>query len=177
MKWNDYREKLGIGAKDKEKYEMLRNNVSEFLPILLDKKYLDSDYLRYALMTGEQRYAGPPITGIIYSIRETKSLESLIARYIALYNSFSPGDVSYDIESRTSLKNDLLMFLKSRLDELGIGYEIIADEDGLFVFPKGSPELDRVLVSAPLDWLVNYPKSRKQLINALKSYVDKDKSV
>ena len=61
-------------------------------------------------------------------------------------------------------------FLPTELENLNIQYEIINDLDGSFIFPKGAKELDEALVSAPLQWLSNYPQSRKQWISALKRY-------
>ena len=41
-----------------------------------------------------------------------------------------------------------------------------------FVFPKGAKELDDALVSEPLEWLQEYPKSRKEWVGALKLYAN-----
>ena len=38
--------------------------------------------------------------------------------------------------------------------------------------PKGAKELDTTLVSEPLDWLKDYPKTRKTFCIALKQYTD-----
>lgn len=46
------------------------------------------------------------------------------------------------------------------------------DGTGVFIFPKGAPELDEALVSAPLEWLNDYPESRKAWIKALNDYAD-----
>ena len=41
-----------------------------------------------------------------------------------------------------------------------------------FIFPKGAIELDFALVSQPLEWLKDYPKSHKTYCTALKQYSD-----
>ena len=42
----------------------------------------------------------------------------------------------------------------------------------LRIRPKGAKELDTTLVSEPLDWLKDYPKTRKTFCIALKQYTD-----
>lgn len=53
---------------------------------------------------------------------------------------------------------------------LHIKYEIIKDEDGIFIFPLGAKELDDALISEPLEWLNDYPNARKTFVNALRQY-------
>lgn len=62
--------------------------------------------------------------------------------------------------------------LRRMLDESNISYEVLQDNDGYFVFPKGAEELDDVLVSEVLLWLQNYPKTQKTYITALRQYAD-----
>jgi len=49
---------------------------------------------------------------------------------------------------------------------------LLKDKEEYFLFPKGTPEMDAALVSQPLDWLVNYSKSRTAFIKAPKEYAD-----
>lgn len=63
-------------------------------------------------------------------------------------------------------------FLPETLDNINIQYEILSDSDGSFIFPKGAEELDLALVSEPLEWLNNYPQTKKTYIIALKQYSD-----
>ena len=45
MKWIDYREKLGIGFEDEEKFGMLKNKVLNYIEILTSyDDYSDSEY-------------------------------------------------------------------------------------------------------------------------------------
>ncbi len=58
------------------------------------------------------------------------------------------------------------------LEDLNIQYELLNDKDGYFLFPKGATELDDALVSQPLEWLKDYPKSHKTYCTALRQYSD-----
>ena len=61
-------------------------------------------------------------------------------------------------------------FILRSLEDLNIAFEVIKDDNGIFVFPKGAKELDDALVSEPLEWLKDYPKAHKTYVNALKQY-------
>ena len=54
--------------------------------------------------------------------------------------------------------------------ESGLEFEFFEDGDNVFIFPKGAKELDDALVSEPLEWLSEYPQTRKEWIDALKDY-------
>ena len=60
--------------------------------------------------------------------------------------------------------------MREMLNKAHIPFEIYEDKDGMFFFPRGAKELDDALVSAPLEWLSEYPKTRKEWIEALKDY-------
>lgn len=56
------------------------------------------------------------------------------------------------------------------LNESHVPYEVIQDQDGYFIFPKGAKELDDALVSQPLEWLLKYPNTHKTYCIALEQY-------
>ena len=56
------------------------------------------------------------------------------------------------------------------MEDSDIDYEVLEDSDGYFFFPKGAQELDDGLVSQPLRWLIDYPKTQKVFSLALKQY-------
>lgn len=164
----DYREKLGIGFKDEEKFKMLSNILQSYIDHELKNKYSNESFFNYCTMTGEN-YRQYEYDGGSYNHKLLKSLEKststieLISKYIAFCNSL------YAFE-KVLYGNQAMDFLKKALDNLKIVYEVIEDEDGVFIFPKGAKELDDALVSQPLEWLKEYPKSQKSFIDALKSY-------
>lgn len=67
-------------------------------------------------------------------------------------------------------KRVMLSALKNALEDSEIDYDLLEDSDGYFFFPKGAKELDDGLVSQPLRWLNEYPKTKKVFSVALKQY-------
>lgn len=176
MKWIDYREKLGIGFNDKQKFDMLRNKLFLQLPTL-KSVYSDQSYTQYLLMVGESvyRFDGYSINGVISSFQRATSIGELISKYIAFYNTFeeSPEYRNSRGERRNSYGKDFaLAFMENSLGELNIPYELFEDEDGIYVFPKGVPELDGPLVSEIYDWLKKYPAAEKSWGKALRAYAE-----
>lgn len=98
-----------------------------------------------------------------------ETIEEFLAMYIGFVNTYEETE---NIDCRT--RKYFVDMLLSMMHESKIGYEIIRDKEKneYFVFPKGAPELDDALVSATLDWLSDYPVSRKTFINALRQYAD-----
>ena len=169
MKWVDYREKLGIGTNDKKKYEMLKNRVHTFLNEQGDT-YSRNAYRDYILMVGEMRQLYPfPLDSVYASLAASMTMEEFICKYIAFYNTYKADEMLGSTEARV-LKDSIIAFLKNSLNLLNIQYDVILDDDGIFVFPKGVPEFDDALVSAPLDWLKDYPRTEKAWSKALRAY-------
>lgn len=89
----------------------------------------------------------------------------LLFRCVCLVNVFSSG------QDRT--KKALCWVITDALEDCQIPYELMEDDDGIFIFPKGAKELDDALVSQPLTWLKDYPVAEKAWIKALRIYSDK----
>lgn len=174
MKWVDYRERLGIGFNDIEKFTMLKNKVSVYLNSF-GNLYDSQSYSRYAIMVGEPliNRANSPISGLYKSLVElTISSKELISKYIAFYNTFDDSEHHYVVYGESSVKTEILDFLESALSALNYSYELISDNDGIFVFPKGVEELDGALVSQPIQWLSVYPAAERAWSKALREYAD-----
>lgn len=136
MKWIDYREKLGIGFNDEQKFKMLLNMMQNFICNVVGNAYCESAYFEYCMMTGEMYLDyNRPYQHLSDNIGHGKSMAEIISKFIAFYNTF---EVSYDSYSyhRTS-KKDVIEFLKNSLNALKVQFEILEDKDGVFVFPKG----------------------------------------
>ena len=103
------------------------------------------------------------------SFKFCRSMLDLIAHYIAFYNTYRPNHTSY-CYGRTVSKNDVISYFKHTLNEINIPFEVLEDEDGVFIFPKGATELDDALISEPLEWLKDYPNTYKTYVVALKQY-------
>jgi len=172
MKWIDYREKLGIGFDDNQKLIGLKSKISGLLDSLAKLKAngqikLDS-FKSYYMMIGEIPYNSyyRDFDRVFHSIDREKDILSVVSKWVAFINtareSFAPQTVSEFIKMKS------LLFL----EELNIQYELIIDDDGIFIFPKGVPEFDDALVSAPLDWLKDYPNAEKAWSKALRGYAE-----
>ncbi len=174
MKWIDYRERLGIGFSDQEKFVMLKNKAS----ILLNEfrgnyTYSKDDYCAYQLMVGESDcYSdSDPALGLRESvIYHTNSTADFLSKYIAFYNTYHEEHVSQDYPTKVFPKQLILGFIKQSLDDLKIQYSVFQDDDGIFIFPKGISEFDDSLVSSPLQWLSAYPNAEKAWSKALREY-------
>lgn len=95
--------------------------------------------------------------------RQTNLLDFLFC-YIMLVNSHAKG--------RKTERNILINVLLNAMDDCQIPYEVIEDEDGIFVFPKGAIEFDDALVSRPFEWLRKYSSAHTAWVKALKEYSD-----
>ena len=164
MKWIDYREKLGIGFSDSVKYIALKNSIDTLFSTVISSdrfRYYQANYTAYLLMTGHKFEKFSPKFAVARTMARCRNMLDLISTYIAFCNSC-------DKEQREMA----LSMLTELLDNLSIQYDIIRDEDGTFIFPKGAKELDDGLVSQPLEWLNDYPNTQKAFIKALRAYSD-----
>ena len=174
MDFIDYREKLGCGFADDNKFRYFLTKMFNFLESMKDQLSYQ-EYLEFCNCTGSkmnhnfsQEYQGDYRFAHCLEIlrNNTHSLQEFLAYYIAFVNvRTTDKNVFY---SRETYKKLLVMML----DESHISYDIFEKNDEYFVFPKGAKELDDALISQPLEWLVSYPLTRKAYISALKAYSD-----
>ena len=164
MKYVDYREKLGLGFNNKATPSMLYNKIIEFLKKVhseyqIQKTLFDCDIAyMFCQEVGESSYYGD-LRDVMDSIKKENDIAGLISKFIVLVN--------LGTKEGTALLFDLL---KNYIESLNIQYQTIKDKDGYFIFPKGAEELDDALVSEPLEWLNEYPKTRTEFVQALKEY-------
>ena len=169
MKWVDYREKLGIGFNDNNKFQMLSNIAQNYVENVVSESYDKVSYFNYCQMVGESylNYKRPHLH-LSDRFERCQSLSELLSHYIAFCNTYRPNYSGYSYP--TVSQNDMINYLKDNLKALNIAFEIFSDKDGIFIFPKGAEELDDALVSEPLEWLKSYPNTHKTYIIALKQY-------
>lgn len=171
MKWIDYREKLGIGFNDEEKKQMFSSKISNRLlgtfQKINTKKELVERFERivtdYYIEIGEAVPLHISVVHFISNISRSGTIVEMVCKYVAFLN----------ILKKSNLEAGYLKFrdlLEKSLLELNIAYDIYEDDDGIFIFPKGAKELDNALVSEPLEWLIDFPNTRKTYIIALKQY-------
>jgi len=174
MDWIDYREKLGIAFSDTQKYEHFKKKIFNYLDNWEGKPNYN-EYVNFCDMTGsiinphcltqyddKERYEH--IIDIIR--RKSDTISDFFAYYMAFVNTREY------LEWRDQGKASYKDLLCKMLNESHIPFEILEDDDGCFVFPKGAKELDQALVSEPLEWLNSYPIAHKAFIKALKDYAN-----
>lgn len=174
MDYIDYRKKIGIGFNDKEKETYFRNCIFNFLDLMEINKYTEynsEDLFRFCCNVGIEKPEVPYYDSVLFTVfdilRETKSLMDFLSYYIFFVQSIpSENDVKDNLAGKKVYYN----LLREMLNKAHIPFEIYEDKDGMFFFPRGAKELDDALVSAPLEWLSEYPKTRKEWIEALKDY-------
>ena len=174
MDWIDYREKLGIGFSDEQKFGHLVMNIRNFFATA-NESVSFGDYFNFCNMVGvicqveysQDYHAGERfklIHNVIFS--QLDAIEDFIAYFCAFLNTYRNPIPYVSKHTREDYKNLLL----NMLDQAHIPFDIFEDDDGYFVFPKGAKELDDALVSEPLEWLAGYPKPHSAFVKALKQY-------
>lgn len=178
MDWIDYREKLGIGFDDEGKTKLFYKRISNDLYMLLDGYDVivtAIEYRDFCMDTGTQ--LNLKITGLYHErerfrdcVRIIKEHETVFTDYLAYFvwfiNSLS------DDKERTWNRQAFKKMLLNHLKEAHIQFELLEDDNKVFVFPKGAAEFDDALVSEPLEWLRDYPLAHKTFVIALKQYSD-----
>lgn len=177
MDWLDYRDKLHVGFNDEEKVGYFFRKIFNILYTLQRQAsscFGEKGYFNFCNITGTQIRDNFPC-GLEYNIavgelaKHTNNLGDFLAYYIAFANSFSNSEFS------SWKREQFYDILRDMLQESHIPFEIITDKDGTFFFPKGAEELDNALVSQPLAWLSDYPKSHVAFVKALKEYANANK--
>ena len=184
MDFLDYREKLGIGFCDNEKYKFFLVKIFNILgEIALDTRFCGinaSEYREFCRITGMEvdykllsEFIGPAGYRHWLSIlrRVCEDPREFFAYYISLVN-IVPEDREPDESGRFFERKGLIKLLTAMLAESHIGYNLINADGEYFVFPKGAVELDSALVSQPLAWLNQYPKAHTAFVKALREYAD-----
>lgn len=179
MDWLDYREKLGIGFHDEEKVNYFMTKIFNSLDAIANERYgiiIKKEYYLFCDITGtEEQIYNNRLTDndCFYVIIQTlkkhrKSLDEFLTYYIAFINC------QLEFEEKYPGSEEYKNLLCNRLNESHIQYEVIKDNDGYFIFPKGVEEFDEALVSSPLQWLYAYPKAKKAWSKALHEYADQN---
>lgn len=182
MDFLDYREKLGIGFFDEEKFKYFLVNVFNVLNAIADDYSVETitakEYFDFCNLAGipidydalnnnytcRERYRHCLAT----FDRHKSNIQDFLSYYIAFSNSIS---VKKEGENAWKRENYVSILIKS-LEIAHIQFEVLESDKKYFVFPKGAEELDCALVSQPLEWLKDYPKAHETYCTALRQYAD-----
>lgn len=169
MNYLDYRKRLGIGFDNSQLASLFLKKMKNHLEITCDDASFEN------LLTPRMVFEYCNITGAEYedmttsygleSIIEDVTYESDIREFLAKYSV-----LLYLLKGHQQAYQHFRNILQDNLREANIQYELLNDDDGVFVFPKGAPEMDAALVSEPLSWLSAYPRAHTAYVKALKEY-------
>lgn len=179
MDFVDYREKLGLGFNDEQKYRLFLTKTFNVLNALSNDSFEMeySDYWKFCMETGSEieptfsgSYAGSRrfnhCVRILNSHKE--DLSSFLSYLVWFANSIHVKKSDESDWTRSMFIN----FISRILNECHIPFDVLTSDEKSFFFPKGAEELDKSLVSDVLIWLEGYPKAHKTYVNALKQYAD-----
>lgn len=178
MDWIDYRQKLGIGFNDDAKFQYFKAIIFNVLNIAAQDDYSgciwSEEYFAFCNTTGismnvkwgADYYRRDRFEQCLSIIENQKTMKGFLSYYIALTNSIKIKK-QMEHEWTRSRFADLIC---NKLAQAHIPFDVFKDNDEYFIFPKGARELDDALVSEPLEWLNNYPQTRKEWNEALKDY-------
>lgn len=181
MDFLDYRKKLGIGYCDVDKFKHFLIKIFNVLKQASEYTYSGcvsaSEYFSFCNLTGTQydtrlsdSYQDQERFSRCLAIldRHHNSIEEFLSYYIAFTNSIETKKPLSSNWARENFAN----LLVNMLNEAHIQVDLIKNDDEYFAFPKGAKELDDALISQPLEWLNDYPKSHKTYCVALRQYAD-----
>lgn len=181
MDYIDYRERLGLAFNDKEKQEIFITRVFSYLKNNDSVVFSQGDEKEFCYQVGISTWFESESygfsSGLIFSIdkpvglsrlayyldKQKSSFLDFLAMIVCFLNVYS---------GNKSSKEKLWQTVKQMLSDSHIQYELPQDGDNIFIFPKGAKELDKALVSEPLEWLSGYPDSRRAFVKALELYAN-----
>lgn len=182
MDWIDYRKRLGIGFCDEERaiffIATTMNNIdasikkprdeTDFLGRYDYEGVSDDEYAVFCNMTGTRNEFS--LQGRMHQVFEVLDMHShnigeFLAYYMAIVNCLQN-------RAKGISQKLLLDILDRSFTASKLQYAVLKDGSQYFVFPKGANEMDDALVSQPLEWLVEYPKSYASFVKALKEYAE-----
>lgn len=174
MHYMDYREKLGLSVNDSTKVQFFYLQINNFFENLGDIEF--SSILEQAfcdrigakmeipsqIVTPFERRPSGLQRAWLYLKDFTDNFPELLYGYVCLINIIP--------KKQQNIRKTLESVLFQSLENCRLPYDVLRDNDGVFVFPKGAKELDDALVSQPLEWLSSYPKTYKIYCHALRQY-------
>lgn len=182
MEWMDYRKRLGVGFCDEDRANFFiattLNNIDTSIKKPRDETDFfgrydyegvsDDEYAVFCSMTGTRNEFS--LQGRLHQVFEVLDKHSHnIGDFLAYYMAFVNCLQNREKGISQKLLLDILdrSFVASKLQ-----YAVLKDGSQYFVFPKGAKEMDDALVSQPLEWLREYPKSYAAFVKALKEYAE-----
>ncbi len=171
MNFVDYREALGIGFDEAKKFDYFKTimmNILDYPTSNVPPLFSLKEYYVFCLSIGidcesdgiTYDYFGK----VIQLLNGCNDLKEFLSYYVFFVAAL------IDIEEKRISKKSCIDVLTDTLNQSRIPFDIIKDNGDYFIFSKGATELDSGLISAPLEWMKEYPISRETFIRALRQY-------
>lgn len=182
MDFIDYREKLGIGFCDEEKFTYFLSRffskLEEPTKVPMSVRLIPpKDYRAFCDLVGVPIdfaiLGADPIQDLErfrFCIKILKEHSTNFLDFLSYVISFVNSIGTRPKMTSTFNREHYADMVITALNSAHIPYELLMDNDEYFIFPKGVSEFDDVLVSQPLEWLQKYPVARTAWIKALKEY-------
>lgn len=177
MDYIDYREKLGLSFSDSDKQKLFIKRIHTLLLMKYQITFHEAEEIQFCYEVGIQTWMErqKTVLGNVINFDEPKGMRKLFFYLDELQDNFidflSALVVFLNLfPCNSEIKKSLLENIELALRDSHIQYELFNDSGKVFIFPKGAKELDKSLVSEPLEWLVAYPSSKKSFIKALELY-------
>ncbi|MCK9170003.1 MAG: hypothetical protein M0P01_06270 [Treponema sp.] len=178
MDYIDYREKLGLVFSDKEKQNIFISRIQVYLRSHSNIQFTEKEEQKFCYNIGVNcllayesfslNLEGP--TGFqrvwLYLEQKKGNFTDFFASLVVFYNTY---------EGREDDRKDLFSHITNALKDSHIQYDLLKDNDDVFIFQKGAKEMDAALVSQPLEWLQTYSSAHAAFVEALKEYSDANK--
>ena len=173
MDYSDYRFRLKLDFAEEEKVkDFLAKAYCAFSEsIQIDNEISSETFNNFCFSAGVKadlvyynEYVNSPLV-FKFLQKHTDSLVDFIYYFSILVNS---------CKYKSAEQNSWIKAFNYWASLACLQFDFIEDEKKFFIFPKGAKELDDKLISEPLEWLKEYPDTRKTFIHTLKQYANKE---
>ena len=172
MDYIDYQQKLGLNVNDTQKVKMflakIYNRINKLSQSFFDVDEAVYEYFFDSLGIKFETWSPFNKDYDIFTVllNHTNEITDFLYYYVVFLNALR-------LSASPSLNKQKAIDIFIECEkESHLAFEFIDNGDLTFIFPKGAKELDTALISEPLEWLQEYPKSRKTYCIALQQYSD-----
>lgn len=183
MDYIDYREKLGLSFSDSDKQELFIKRIHTLLLRKYQITFHEAEEIQFCYEIGIKTWVERQkhVLGNVVNFDEPTGMRKLFFYLDELQENFIDFLAALVVflnlfPCNSEIKKSLLENIELALRDSHIQYELLDDSGKTFIFPKGAKELDRALVSEPLEWLSSYQTSQKAFSKALELYANSSDS-
>lgn len=173
MEYQEYLEKLGIKTSDKDKEKKLKNFIVVQLREFHDRYWNTNINTLVATRFFKENCIDSSVFSLSI-VAQVFDTEKDIKKVMLYYSTFL-NIIKYHIDSR--IYDYMIFEFENTLKKHKLNYELLTDDEGVYLLPINDTELDEKLILEPMEWLEKYPDIRKQAIDALQTYYNSDDNI